>query len=112
MQEIYFSETFEPLKVSVVLHHSTQNSYKAMISVIDQRFNKIFKQHFLITPAQLKVRRKLQDLGLNQLEMNEVFFYLETEFKIDFTDTEVQSILTVGDALNAVKRHIATVELH
>jgi acyl carrier protein len=83
-----------------------------MVSVVNQRFNKIFKQHFLITPSQLKVRRKLQDLGLNQLELNEVFFYLETEFKIDLTDNEVQSILTVGDALKAVKRHIGTVELH
>jgi acyl carrier protein len=83
-----------------------------MVSVVNQRFNKIFKQHFLITPAQLKVRRKLQDLGLNQLELNEVFFYLETEFKIDLSDNEVQSILTVGDALKAVKRHIGAVELH
>jgi acyl carrier protein len=83
-----------------------------MVSVVNQRFNKIFKQHFLITPAQLKVRRKLQDLGLNQLELNEVFFYLETVFKIDLSDNEVQSILTVGDALKAVKRHIGTVELH
>jgi acyl carrier protein len=54
----------------------------------------------------------LQDLGLNQLELNEVFFYLETEFKIDLSDNEVQSILTVGDALKAVKRHIGAVELH
>ena len=83
-----------------------------MVSVVNQRFNKIYKQHFLITPSHLKVRRKLQDLGLNQLELNEVFFYLETEFKIDLTDNEVQSILTVGDALKAVKRHIGTVELH
>ena len=83
-----------------------------MNTVVLHRFHKIFRQHFLISPSKLKARRKLQDLGLNHFEMNEVFFYLENEFHIDLSDSEVQSILTVGDAISAVKRHIETVQLH
>lgn len=73
--------------------------------VLKNRFERIFKHHFLIPKAWLLQTRKLQDLGLNQMELNEMFFEIENEFHINLDDAELSRVKTYGDAWQLVEKH-------
>lgn len=76
-----------------------------MNALIQTKIGKIFKQHFLIPRSEVRSGKKLKDLGLNTMEQMEVMLYLESEFRIDLDDRDVQSIQTVGDAIACVERY-------
>jgi acyl carrier protein len=77
-----------------------------IVNNLHSKMARILCRHFLISPDAVKTRKKFQDLGLNPMEVNEVFNYIETEFKISLDDQETGQISTVGDALQAVERHL------
>ena len=76
-----------------------------MNTLIQTKIGRIFKQHFLIPRNQVRAGKKLKDLGLNTMEQMEVMLYLESEFRIDLDDRDVQQIQTVGDAIACVERY-------
>lgn len=47
-----------------------------------------------------------QDLGMNELEKLEMFCYMEEMFHVEFEDTELSKVRTVGDLVGVVSKHV------
>ncbi|MGN1443560.1 MAG: acyl carrier protein [Acutalibacteraceae bacterium] len=47
----------------------------------------------------------LRDLGLNSYALTEIAGDIEDEFGIEFSDSELMKIKTVGDVLQCIKNH-------
>ncbi|MDD6214572.1 MAG: acyl carrier protein [Firmicutes bacterium] len=47
----------------------------------------------------------VEDLGADSLDVVELIMAFENEFDIEIPDEDVESIATVGDAVNYVKEH-------
>lgn len=77
-----------------------------MNSTIRQKFDFIFKRHFLIPPSDLKKSRYLEDLGLTKLEQREMLNYFEAEFKIQFSEQDERKIRTVHDTLSILDKYL------
>jgi acyl carrier protein len=77
-----------------------------MNSTARQKFDFIFKRHFLIPPSNLKKSRYLEDLGLTKLEQREMLNYFEAEFKIQFSEQDERKIRTVHDTLSILDKYL------
>jgi len=66
----------------------------------------ILHNNFLIHIEKLSYRTNLsKDLGMNELEQNEMLCYIENEFNINIDEREISKINTVGDLVQAVRRY-------
>ena len=72
-----------------------------------------FEQIKRITAEQLNVSENeitpetafVDDLGADSLDLVDLMMALEEEFDIEVTEDEVESLKTVGDAVDFVKSH-------
>jgi acyl carrier protein len=59
-------------------------------------------------PAEgIKLDTKLQDLGIDSLDVFTLLFELENAFKISIPDDDVRSLRTVNDIVEGVKKLLA-----
>ena len=57
-----------------------------------------------INPSQITVSHSFDDLGLNELDMCEVFVMLEKEFDFEISEEDCESMTTVNDLVEHVAR--------
>jgi acyl carrier protein len=70
--------------------------------------NKVLRKSLLLDDAQIKPGAHLiRDLGLGSLDRFELVIGLEDEFGIELANEEQESILTVWDVVERVKRGCA-----
>ena len=50
--------------------------------------------------------RFIEDLNADSLDVVEITMILEKEFGITIADEEMQGFITVGDAIESVKKHV------
>lgn len=63
----------------------------------------------MITPDTIKPDQYLGgDLGIDSVEMLEIWFRIETAFAIKILDKEKRDIYTVGEVLGVVSRSLPT----
>lgn len=77
-----------------------------MKATIKNKFDFIFRRHFLIPPKELKKRRYLEDLGLNKVEQREMLNYFEDEFHISVSEQDERKIRTVNDTWNILEKYL------
>jgi hypothetical protein len=77
-----------------------------MNPAIRNKFDFIFKRHFLIPPSRLKSSRYLEDLGLTKPEQREMLNYFEDEFKIQFSEQDERKIKTVHDTISILDKYL------
>lgn len=69
------------------------------MSDISERVRKVLAAQFDIEKAELVPETSIvKDLGADSLDVIEISLAFEKEFKIKFTDDDVESIKTIGDA--------------
>jgi acyl carrier protein len=49
----------------------------------------------------------VDDLGADSLDLVELVMALEEEYNIEISDEDAEKILTVGDAMEYIKSHVA-----
>ncbi len=61
-------------------------------------------KHLAVTPADIDVNATLsEDLGLGPVELADLLFYLSSQFKVTFDQSEVENLLTVHDIIVAIE---------
>ena len=75
---------------------------------VEERVNEVLRKSLMLNDAQIIPGAHLiHDLGVTSLDRFELVIGLEDEFGIELTDAEQESIHTVGDVVERVKRHCA-----
>ena len=68
---------------------------------------KIVRGVLWIKEPEIKLESKLTDnLGANSFDLIELMLHLEEKFNIEISDEDAKNIVTVGDAVKAVKERI------
>ncbi len=76
---------------------------------IAERTRTIVVEHLVVDPDEvLDGASFIDDLGADSLDMVELTIKFEREFGLEISDEDVESILTVGDAVKFLERHAAT----
>jgi acyl carrier protein len=66
---------------------------------------KIFRQHFMMNPSKITYKHSFnKDFSLNELELNEVLYYVETALQIEMKE-DARAIKTVGDLVHCVENY-------
>ncbi len=74
---------------------------------IEERVKDVISLQLGIKKEEIKLESSfVKDLGADPLDENEVVVALEEEFGIDIDDEEAEKIITVGDAVNYIKKRI------
>ena len=58
-----------------------------------------------VNPSDVTVAHSFEDLGLNELDMAEVFVMLEKEFDFEISEEDCESMTTVNDLVENVSRN-------
>jgi acyl carrier protein len=60
---------------------------------------------FFYQDSAIKPYRKIEQLGLNEMEFNEVIVELENHNQIAIPDTSLKNVVTIGDLVNLINYH-------
>ena len=71
-----------------------------------KRLKQLFIARFDFNIRELKPKTRLEDLGLDSLDMIEFMFDIENEFKIKIPDQEFK-VTTIQEIVDAVDRFIS-----
>lgn len=74
---------------------------------IDERVRDVIADMLSTTAGEMKPETRLEDLGADSLDSIEIVMALEDEFDIDMPDEEIDTLLTVQNAVDAVARLLA-----
>ena len=58
-----------------------------------------------VNPSDLVTGMTFQEIGLNDLDMVEVFLGLEREFDFEISDDQCESFTTINDVVEHIARH-------
>jgi len=61
--------------------------------------------HTKINPSEVTISHSFDDLGLNALDMCEVFLMIEREFDIEISEDDCESMTTINDIVENVARN-------
>ena len=76
---------------------------------IAERARTIVVEHLVVDPDEvLDGASFIDDLGADSLDMVELTIKFEREFGFEISDEAVESILTVGDAVEFLEKHAVT----
>jgi len=79
---------------------------KTVMSTTLERLKQLFIARFDFNIRELKPTTRLEDLGLDSLDMVEFMFDIENEFKIKIPDQEFK-VATIQEIVDAVDRFIS-----
>ena len=79
---------------------------KTGMSTTLERLKQLFIARFDFNIGELKPKTRLEDLGLDSLDMIEFMFDIENEFKIKIPDQEFK-VTTIQEIVDAVDRFIS-----
>lgn len=83
-----------------------------MTAAFKNKFDFIFRRHFLIAPKELKKQRYLEDLGLSKVEQREMINHFEDEFHINVSEQDERKIRTVNDTLTLLEKYLQVSHNH
>ena len=68
---------------------------------------KLIAEHFNKDEGQITMDSSFRDdLGADSLDLVELIMGMEEMFDIEISEAEAESIQTVGDAVNYIKKHV------
>ena len=68
-----------------------------------EQVQKIFKEKYG-KEELIDENTKIEDLGLDSLDLAELAFHLEDEFGIEVDDEDMKSFVTIGDVIEYAKK--------
>lgn len=81
------------------------------MNTIDNRVKALIAEHLHIEVARVTDEATIfDDLGGDDLDRLEITVALETEFKIELSDDDAETIQTVGDAVKLIERKAEVVQ--
>jgi acyl carrier protein len=73
---------------------------------VTKRIINIVRAHDRITDPKIVTENKnLHEMGLDDLDLVEIFLEVEKHFFMEFSDEQVESFKTIHDAVEAVSNH-------
>jgi len=73
------------------------------INKVEETVNSIIVDKLCVNPSEVvKDASLMRDLGADSLDLNELIFELEREFDISLSDTNPNSLITVGDVVRFI----------
>ena len=77
------------------------------MSNILQQVKEILNTHFLIQPSAVQPSKSFwQDFGMSSLEFTELVVYVEDQYGIQLSDSELSRVRNVRDLVICVERNI------
>jgi acyl carrier protein len=75
---------------------------------IEKRVKEIIVEQLGVNENEVTPEAKfVDDLGADSLDLVELVMALEEEYNIEISDEDAEKILTVGDAIDYIKSHVA-----
>jgi len=75
---------------------------------VEQRVKEIIVEQLGVDPEQVSGEAAfVEDLGADSLDTVELVMALEEEFDLEIPDEEAEKIVTVGDAVEYIEKHIS-----
>jgi acyl carrier protein len=75
---------------------------------IEKRVKEIIVEQLGVNENEVTPEAKfVDDLGADSLDLVELVMALEEEYNIEISDEDAEKILTVGDAIEYIKSHVA-----
>ena len=87
----------------------TEGEYFADPVVIAERVVRLIALHDNVKdPASITLNSSFEDLGLNSLDMVEIFLGAEREFDLEIDDDECEGMTTVNDLVEFLSKNFHT----
>jgi acyl carrier protein len=75
---------------------------------VEARVKEIIVEQLGVNENEVTPEAKfVDDLGADSLDLVELVMALEEEYNIEISDEDAEKILTVGDAMEYIKSHVA-----
>jgi acyl carrier protein len=75
---------------------------------VETRVKEIIVEQLGVNENEVTPEAKfVDDLGADSLDLVELVMALEEEYNIEISDEDAEKILTVGDAMEYIKSHVA-----
>ncbi len=75
---------------------------------VDKRVKEIIVEQLGVNESEVNPEAKLiDDLGADSLDLVELVMALEEEYNLEISDEDAEKILTVGDAIEYIRAHVA-----
>jgi acyl carrier protein len=75
---------------------------------VEARVKEIIVEQLGVNENEVTPEAKfVDDLGADSLDLVELVMALEEEYNIEISDEDAEKILTVGDAIEYIKSHVA-----
>lgn len=86
-----------------------EGDYFADPMAVAERLVRLFALHDNIKdPSAITLNQSFEELGLNQLDMVEIFLATEREFDVEIGDDECESMTTVNDLVEYLAKNFYT----
>ena len=73
----------------------------------EQKLLEIISEFTTYAPEEIRESMEfIDDLGIDSLDLAQIILSAESEFDIDLEDERIESIRTVGDALDILRRRL------
>jgi acyl carrier protein len=75
---------------------------------VDKRVKEIIVEQLGVNESEVVPEAKfIDDLGADSLDLVELVMALEEEYNLEISDEDAEKILTVGDAIEYIRSHVA-----
>ncbi|MDP4152950.1 MAG: acyl carrier protein [Bacillota bacterium] len=74
--------------------------------MIFEKLKKIIAEQFSADEEELTPETRFEDLGADSLDLVELVMAIEEEFDIQVDDEDVDSMSTIGDAVEYIKERV------
>ena len=75
---------------------------------VDKRVKEIIVEQLGVNENEVNPEAKfIDDLGADSLDLVELVMALEEEYNLEISDEDAEKILTVGDAIEYIRGHVA-----
>jgi len=78
-----------------------------VLALVYEKVKDIVVEQLGVNPEDLSMQSSLiDDLGADSLDIVELIMALEEEFNLEISDEDAEKIITMGDVVDYIKKHV------